>query len=98
MKRTAFGFTTPEGREPALNASTSGPPSIRAKASAIWLRLEFSTQTNRTRFIEVIAMEGGQQQADSGAQQAAPLVTLGFIERTSGVQAVPSVAQAASAA
>src|SRR6478672_11937462 len=51
MKRMAFGFTTPEGREPALNASTSAPPSMRANASAIWLRLAFSTQTNNTRFI-----------------------------------------------
>src|SRR5581483_4479922 len=37
------------GREPALWASTPGPPWMRAKASAIWLRQEFSTQTKRMR-------------------------------------------------
>src|SRR5437764_14811144 len=46
-----FGLTRPEGREPALCASTRPWPWMRAKASAIWLRLEFSTQTNRTCFI-----------------------------------------------
>src|SRR5688500_8754254 len=51
MKRSAFGLITPEGREPALCASTPAPPWTRANASAIWLRLEFSTQTNNTRFI-----------------------------------------------
>src|SRR5688572_25023510 len=50
MKRIAFGLMTPEGREPALIASTPSPPSIRANASAIWLRLAFSTHTKRTRF------------------------------------------------
>src|SRR5688500_6213040 len=49
MKRIAFGLITPEGLEPALKASTPSPPNLRAKASAIWLRLEFSTQTNSTR-------------------------------------------------
>src|SRR5687768_1333532 len=48
---TAFGLTFPDGFDPALQASIVSPPSIRANASAIWLRLEFSTQTNRTRFI-----------------------------------------------
>src|SRR5690606_10071843 len=51
MKRIAFGLIRPDGREPALNASTSAPPCMRANASAIWLRLAFSTQTNNTRFI-----------------------------------------------
>src|SRR6185312_9698509 len=51
MKRTAFGWIRPDGAEPALKASTASPPWMRAKASAIWLRLAFSTQTNRTRFI-----------------------------------------------
>jgi hypothetical protein len=38
----------PEGLEPALKAVTPSPPCKRAKASAIWLRLEFSTHTNKT--------------------------------------------------
>src|SRR5262249_22763537 len=46
----AFGSTAPAGREPALYASTASPPSIRANASAIWLRLTFSTHTKRIRF------------------------------------------------
>jgi hypothetical protein len=47
-----------------------------------------------------IAREAGgvQQQPDAGAQQGPPLSTLGFIFATSGVQAAPSVAQAASPA
>src|SRR5690242_15026579 len=49
MKRTALGLTTPDGREPALSASTPSPPCRRAKACAIWLRLAFSTHTNSTR-------------------------------------------------
>src|SRR5687767_7280802 len=49
MAATAFGLTRPDGRDPAECASTSGPPYMRANASAIWLRLEFSTQTNTTR-------------------------------------------------
>src|SRR4051812_22763777 len=49
MKIRARGGTLPEGAEPALNASTRSPPWMRANASAIWLRLLFSTQTNRTR-------------------------------------------------
>src|SRR5438876_6600858 len=51
MASIALGFTQPEGREPALAASTCSP-CMRAKASAIWLRLVFSTQTksNRTFF------------------------------------------------
>src|SRR5687768_25729 len=56
MKRIAFGLITPDGFEPALKASTASPPWMRAKASAIWLRLEFSTQTKRTRFL--VAMAG----------------------------------------
>src|SRR6185437_5251753 len=51
MKRTAFGWIRPDGAEPALKASIAPTPWMRAKASAIWLRLAFSTQTNRTRFI-----------------------------------------------
>src|SRR6185312_5931205 len=51
MKRTAFGWIRPDGAEPALKASIAPPPWMRAKASAIWLRLAFSTQTNRMRFI-----------------------------------------------
>src|SRR5947199_3435640 len=49
MKATARGLTTPEGREPALWASTPSPPWRRANASAIWLRLAFSTHTKRMR-------------------------------------------------
>src|SRR3954454_20215120 len=49
MASMALGLTRPEGREPALWASTRPAPWMRAKASAIWLRLLFSTQTNRTR-------------------------------------------------
>src|SRR5690606_24044683 len=51
MKRTARGLTRPEGREPALSASTPSPPWMRANASAIWLRFEFSTHTKSTRFL-----------------------------------------------
>src|SRR5215468_11003033 len=50
MASIALGFTRPEGREPALCASTFPAPCIRANASAIWLRFEFSTQTKMTRF------------------------------------------------
>ena len=93
MKRMALGLMRPEGFDPALSASTPSPPSIRAKASAIWLRLEFSTHTKSTRFI----VGDPQQQPEAGAQHGAPLSTFGFIARGSGVQAAPSVAQAASA-
>src|SRR5689334_6253584 len=48
MNSTARGLITPDGRDPALNASMASPPRARANASAIWLRFEFSTQTNRT--------------------------------------------------
>src|SRR4051794_24525581 len=48
----AFGLTRPDGREPALYTSTLAPPWMRANACAIWLRQEFSTQTNRMRFGE----------------------------------------------
>ena len=41
--RSRPGFTIPEGWEPALAASA---PFMRARASAIWLRQEFSTHTN----------------------------------------------------
>src|SRR4249919_1178320 len=64
MKRTAFGLITPEGLEPALSASTALPPWMRAKASAIWLRLEFSTQTNSTRFIGTSAATGADADGD----------------------------------
>src|SRR5215831_18231096 len=50
MASTALGLTRPEGREPALEASTFPPPCMRANASAIWLRFEFSTHTKTTRF------------------------------------------------
>src|SRR5262245_29230617 len=46
----AFGLIRPDGREPALNAWTLPSPRSRANASAIWLRLEFSTQTKRMVF------------------------------------------------
>ena len=36
-------------RDPALHASTAAPPWMRANASAIWLRQEFSTHTKSTR-------------------------------------------------
>src|SRR5574337_1118367 len=49
MAAMALGLITPDGCEPALYASTALPPSMRANASAIWLRFEFSTHTNRTR-------------------------------------------------
>src|SRR5688572_27552675 len=58
MKRVALGLTWPEGLEPALSASTLSPPWIWAKASAIWLRFEFSTQTNSTRFLAVMGLVG----------------------------------------
>src|ERR1051326_6207625 len=50
MAAIALGLMRPDGREPALNASTRSPPWIWANASAIWLRFEFSTQTKITRF------------------------------------------------
>src|ERR1019366_9324897 len=52
MASMAFGFTRPDGREPALNDSTFPAPWMRANASAIWLRFEFSTQTNTTFFTD----------------------------------------------
>src|SRR6185437_4472804 len=57
MNSTARGLTRPDGREPALYASTRPAPCMRAKASAIWLRLLFSTQTNTTRFRAGSVME-----------------------------------------
>src|SRR5437667_12845008 len=51
MNATALGLTWPEGREPPLCGSTASPPCMRAKASAIWLRLLFSMQTKRTRLV-----------------------------------------------
>src|SRR5687768_13057178 len=65
MKRIAFGLITPDGFEPALKASTASSPWICAKASAIWLRLAFSTQTKRTRFFAV--MESGPVRRQSAA-------------------------------
>ena len=50
MNSTARGLTFPDGRLPALNASTRPAPWMRANASAIWERFEFSTHTNRMRF------------------------------------------------
>src|SRR5438270_5601047 len=58
MAATARGLICPDGREPALTASTRPPPWRRAKASAIWLRLLFSTQTKRTRFGRSPVMAG----------------------------------------
>src|SRR6185312_5395371 len=114
MKRTAFGLILPAGAEPALSASTASPPWICAKASAIWLRLAFSTQTNRMRFTGMGSWHRdsgtapgasprdgpatAQQQPELGAQQVAPLSTFGFAGRACGEQVAPSVAQAASAA
>src|SRR5438128_2069367 len=51
MNSIALGFTRPEGREPLLQASTPPAPCMRAKASAIWLRLLFSMQTKRMRLV-----------------------------------------------
>src|SRR2546422_11322977 len=51
MDAIALRLTCPEGLEPALYGSIAPAPCIRAKASAIWLRHEFSTHTNSTRFI-----------------------------------------------
>src|SRR5207249_7301284 len=48
MAAMALGWTAFAGRQPALCASTRSPPYIRANASAIWLRLQFSLQTKRT--------------------------------------------------
>ena len=56
MKRIAFGLIRPDGFDPALDASTPSPPWMRANASAIWLRLEFSTHTKRMRFLVAIAV------------------------------------------
>jgi len=53
MAATAYGLIIPEGREPALYTSTLLPPCMRANASAIWLRLEFSMQTNKILFIDI---------------------------------------------
>src|SRR5690606_26728286 len=90
MKRTALGLMTPDGLDPALIASTASPPCMRANASAIWLRLAFSTHTKRTRFIRE-----PQQQADLGPQQAPSTSGVaGCIAATSGVQLPPEVAQA----
>src|SRR3990167_9414696 len=69
MKRMAFGLICPEGFEPALSASTASPPWMCAKASAIWLRLEFSTQTNNTRFMEISSVR--QKSAAAGRRRAA---------------------------
>src|SRR5678815_28898 len=46
---TARGLTRVAGRDPALSAISNPAPCMRAKPSAIWLRLEFSRQTNSTR-------------------------------------------------
>src|SRR5690606_27246729 len=67
MKRTAFGLIRPEGREPALSASTSAPPWMRAQASAIWLRLAFSMQTNRIRFMSAASAARRLRPAARGA-------------------------------
>src|SRR3546814_3882806 len=68
MKRTAFGLIRPDGRDPALRASTCAPPCMRAKASAIWLRLEFSMQTKRTRFMRRDSAAAGRGRATRGAR------------------------------
>jgi len=58
MAWMALGFTTPDGDEPALEASRTCRPWIFVNASAIWLRLEFSVHTNRTLFIGWIVGSG----------------------------------------
>ena len=50
IKLMAVGFTTPDGAEPALQASRRSSPSLLAQPSAICLRQEFSTHTNNSRF------------------------------------------------
>jgi hypothetical protein len=49
MASIAYGFTL-DGCEPALETSTLEPRSLRARPSAIWLRAEFATHRNKTRF------------------------------------------------
>ena len=49
MNCTARGLTVPLGFEPLLCPSTLPAPWILANASAIWLRFEFSMQTNNKR-------------------------------------------------
>ena len=44
----AMGLTAGPGFEPALHTSARSPPRVAANPSAIWLRHEFSTQTNST--------------------------------------------------
>src|ERR1035441_1964447 len=39
------------GASPTLAGIMMSPPSVRAKASAIWLRQALPIQTNRTRFL-----------------------------------------------
>src|ERR1044071_8066420 len=58
MNWTARGLPRPDGREPALKASTRSPPCRRANASAIWLRQEFSTHTKSTRLAPPSASSG----------------------------------------
>ena len=48
---TTSGFTFSEGMVPAEANSTQPSARCLLKASAIWLRPELCTQTNRTRFI-----------------------------------------------
>jgi hypothetical protein len=49
MASTAFGLIRPDGREPALNASTGPATCILANVSVIWLLFEFSTQAGPVR-------------------------------------------------
>src|SRR5882724_12458326 len=50
----AFGFITPPGLLPALQASTLLPPSILVNAWLIWLRLLFSTQTKSIFIFSIV--------------------------------------------
>src|SRR5215210_3670189 len=65
----ARGLILPEGCEPALTGSTRPAPWRRANASAIWLRLLFSTQTNRIRFMDCSLSEAIDDALDRGNNQ-----------------------------
>src|SRR5882724_2764124 len=56
MASIAWGLIIPDGFEPALKATTESPPWMRANASAIWLRFEFSTQTKRSFLVSASCM------------------------------------------
>src|SRR5690242_14248701 len=48
--RTVSATTTPAGTRPALAATSTSLPYCAASPSAIWLRQQLPTQTNRTFF------------------------------------------------